>query len=82
MASLTIRNLDDKVKARLRVRAARNGRSMEDEVREILRTALAERDGPGRNLARTIRSRFAAFGGLDLEFPRRDPLRDPPRFEP
>jgi phosphopantothenoylcysteine decarboxylase / phosphopantothenate---cysteine ligase len=45
MASLTVRQLDDKLKSRLRLRAARHGRSMEDEVRVILREA-AEEGGP------------------------------------
>ena len=40
MASITIRNLDDEVKTRLRVRAAGNGRSMEEEARQILRKAV------------------------------------------
>jgi phosphopantothenoylcysteine decarboxylase/phosphopantothenate--cysteine ligase len=44
MASLTVRQLDDKLKARLRLRAARHGRSMEDEVRVILREAAEARD--------------------------------------
>lgn len=82
MASLTIRNLDDKVKARLRVRAARHGRSMEDEVREILRVATAKGEMTGGNLAQAVRRRFAAVGGVDLELARRDPLRGPPGFEP
>jgi phosphopantothenoylcysteine decarboxylase / phosphopantothenate---cysteine ligase len=42
MASLTVRQLDDKLKRLLRLRAARHGRSMEDEVRVILRQAAAE----------------------------------------
>src|SRR5262245_21244115 len=41
MPSLTVRQLDDKIKQRLRLRAARNGRSVEDEVRTILRSAAA-----------------------------------------
>lgn len=41
MATMTIRNLDDDVKARLRVRAAQHGRSMEEEARSILSAALA-----------------------------------------
>jgi phosphopantothenoylcysteine decarboxylase/phosphopantothenate--cysteine ligase len=45
MASLTIRKLDDAVKAELRLRAARNGRSVEDEVRVILREASQNRPG-------------------------------------
>lgn len=40
MASIAIRSLDDKTKARLRVRATRNRRSMEEGVRNILREAL------------------------------------------
>lgn len=40
MASLTIRNLDDNVKALLRLRAAQHGRSMEEEARQILRQTL------------------------------------------
>ncbi len=42
MASITVRNLDDGLKRRLRVRAAENGRSMEQEARDILRAALDE----------------------------------------
>ena len=44
MASLTIRRLDEKLKRELRLRAARNGRSVEDEVRTILRAAAADGD--------------------------------------
>ena len=58
MASITIRNLDDDVKTLLRVRAARNGRSMEEEVRLILREAVDRKTGP-ENLASAIRARFA-----------------------
>ena len=44
MASLTVRQLDDKLKKQLRLRAAKNGRSVEDEVRTILRSAAADAD--------------------------------------
>jgi phosphopantothenoylcysteine decarboxylase/phosphopantothenate--cysteine ligase len=47
MASLTVRQLDDKLKKQLRLRAARNGRSVEDEVRTILRSAAADADAFG-----------------------------------
>ena len=50
MASMTIRNLDDDIKQRLRVQAAEHGRSMEEEARVILRTALTEPASP-TNLA-------------------------------
>ena len=55
MASITIRNLDDDVKTQLRVRAAGNGRSMEEEARLILRHAVERRNAP-RNLAAAIRA--------------------------
>ena len=79
MASITIRNLDALTKERLRIRAARRGRSMEDEARNILRTVVAEESAPRRNLAESIRRRFQPLGGIELEIPRRDPIRDPPK---
>ena len=80
MATLTIRRLDEKTKSRLRVRAARHGRSMEEEAREILRSALTVPSPARENLAETIHRRFAAFGGLELVLPRRDTMREPPGF--
>ena len=50
MASITVRNLDDGLKRRLRIRAAENGRSMEQEAREILKQALEDEAAPVRNL--------------------------------
>ena len=81
MASITIRNLDDDVKARLRIFAARQGRSMEDAAREILRTALANRRPPPLNLVEAMRRRFAAVGGVDLPIAPREPSRAPPRLK-
>ena len=80
MASITIRNLDDDVKTRLRVRAADNGRSMEEEALLILREAV-DRKKPPRNLARAIRARIEPLGGMDLELPTRGPMREPPSFD-
>ena len=80
MASITIRNLDDDVKARLRARAADNGRSLEEEARLILRGAVG-RSNPPRNLASAIRARIAPLGGVDLELPPREPGREPPSFD-
>ena len=65
MASITIRNLDDDLKRRLRVRAAENGRSMEEEVREILRHAVSPPSAP-QNLGQSIHARFAALGGIEF----------------
>ena len=80
MASITIRNLDDEVKTRLRVRAAGNGRSMEEEARVILRKAVGGARG-SRDLASIVRSHFGPAGGVDLELPPREPAREPPSFE-
>ncbi len=79
MASITIRNLDDETKERLRVRAAHRRRSMEEEARSILREALDAEMTLPRNLAKLINDRFAALGGVDLEIPVREPMRDPPQ---
>ena len=76
LASITIRNPDDDVKTRLRVRAAGNGRSTEEEAWLILREAVNRKTGP-ENLASAIRARFAPLGGVELELP----PREPPRFE-
>jgi plasmid stability protein len=80
MATLTIRQLDEKTKTRLRVRAAYHGRSMEEEAREILRSALTASSPVKGNLAEAIHRRFAALGGLELELPRRDDMRQVPGF--
>jgi plasmid stability protein len=82
MATLTIRQLDEKTKSRLRIRAAHHGRSMEEEAREILRSALTASSSAGENLAEAIRRRFAALGGLELKLPPRDAMRDAPEFSP
>jgi plasmid stability protein len=81
MASITVRNLDEDIKRRLRIRAAENGRSMEQEAREIFRAALDQTQPPVVNLAEAIRSRFAPLGGADLELPPREPMREPPTFD-
>ena len=70
MATLTIRDLDEELRARLRIRAARKGRSMEAEVREILREALA-RPAEAQGLGSRVRQRFSSDGGIELELPTR-----------
>ena len=77
MASITIRKLDERVKARLRMRAARHGRSMEEEAREILKSGLSEESAHGANLAESIRRHLAPLGGVELRIPRREPARRP-----
>jgi plasmid stability protein len=63
--TLTIRRLDDAVKSRLRVRAAQNGRSMEEEAREILTAALAMTPGAEANLFESIRKVVDPLGGIE-----------------
>lgn len=81
VASITIRNLDPKLKERLRLRAARHGYSMEREAREILQEVLRSEKPDERNLYERIRELFEPLGGVELELPPREPAREPPHFE-
>jgi plasmid stability protein len=81
MASITIRRLDEAIKARLRVRAAHHGRSMEEEAREILRNGLQAQAPKELDLAAAIRRHVVPIGGIDLVLPRREPVRKPPKFK-
>ena len=78
MVSLTIRNLDEDLKGRLRVRAAQRGRSMEEEVRHILRAALSRGAPEESDLGQAIQRRFKRLGGVKLAIPKRDRIRTPP----
>ena len=73
MATLTIRNLDDAVRDRLRQRAAEHGHSMEEEVRQILRQVVKPADKAATNegLGSQIHNHFARLGGAELELPSR-----------
>lgn len=81
MATLTVRNVDEAVKTRLRIRAAQHGRSMEDEVRQILKAAVEDRPGDSPGFAASIREPFTALGGVDLDIPPREPVRQPPTLD-
>ncbi len=70
MAALSIRDLNDQVKERLRVRAARHGRSMEAEIRAILAEAVGE-SSTSEGLFTTLLERFSDVGGVELELPPR-----------
>ena len=80
MASIIIRNLEEGVKTRLRVRAAENGRSMEEEARVILRKAVGRRQAPAKGLGTALQELFEPLG-LELDIPAREPMRDLPRFD-
>jgi len=80
MATITIRNLDDKLKARLRLVAAQHGHSMEEETRTILRQSLTRRpveSGLGSRIHRCV----VAAGGADLETPERTEMPRGADFE-
>ena len=74
-------NLDEGLKRRLRIRAAEHGKSVEQEARDILRAALDHESPQGTDLASTIRARFAPLGGVDLDLPSREPVRQPPDYD-
>jgi plasmid stability protein len=78
MSTLTIRNLEDALKNRLRLRAAARNRSMEEEARQILRSALQEPTRPTPDLGARIRARFAALGDVQLPIEPREAVRPPP----
>ena len=67
MASLVVRNLDEDVKRRLRMRAARHGRSMEAEVRAILEDSVRQQD----SFAEALMGAFGDLGGVELDLPAR-----------
>lgn len=77
MSNLTIRNLDETIKAGLCRRAASHGCSMEEEARQILKQAVQSPVSEKR-LGTRIHSRFAAIGGVELSLPKRTSARLPP----
>ena len=82
MASLTIRNLKEETKRRLRLRAAEHGRSLEAEAREMLDKGVAEPAAPapktGLDLVRGLMEVAQKYGGFELELPERGPIRGIP----
>ncbi len=80
MSTMTIRNIDEALKSRLRVRAAIHGKSMEEEARDILRAALSAETPTASDLGQAIKNRFASLGGVDLPDPPREPIREPGLF--
>jgi plasmid stability protein len=82
MAQLVVRNLENLVKIRLQLRARRNGRSMEEEIRDILRSAAIEEAPPGGGLGNEIAGLFTKMG-LEADIPElRGYAVKPSEFEP
>ncbi len=81
MDSITIPDLDPTAAARLRARAAAQGRSVAVEARRVLEAALGTPAAPEGNLYDRVHARFARIGGVDLDLPPREKLRSPPSFD-
>lgn len=79
MAILTVRNLDDSIKAKLRLVAAEHGHSMEEEVRRILKRALLN-ESLEKGLATRIHQHFSEAGGVSLQLKNRSLPRTAPDF--
>jgi plasmid stability protein len=70
MVAVSVRDLDESVRERLRIRAAKHGRSMEAEIRAILTQAVSSTDEQS-GLAQSLLARFGELGGVDFEPPSR-----------
>ncbi|MBW4480622.1 MAG: plasmid stability protein [Tolypothrix brevis GSE-NOS-MK-07-07A] len=83
MTNIIIPNLDDDIKSRLQKRAEKHGRSLEEEVKEILRIALSENNEHSHslNLATMIEQRFANLGEFELPEIKREPIFTVSTFE-
>lgn len=81
MASLIIRKIDEDLKRRLRLQAAQHGRSMEEEARRILTTALATHTPVSGSAGDAIAAIVDPIGGIELDLPHREAVREPPRFD-
>jgi plasmid stability protein len=77
MATLTIRDLDDSLKLKLRLRAAGQNRSMEEEARQILRAALQDSTPEAGTFVARIRKRFEGLGDVLLPIEPREAIRPP-----
>jgi antitoxin FitA len=80
MTQITIRNVDEGVRLKLRVRAAAKGRSLEAELRDIITRAASEAEAP-LHVGRSIRQRFQSVGGVELSIPARSKSRAVPDFK-
>ena len=69
MGQILVRNVDDELKRRLKLRAGKHGHSMEQEIRDILRDAVKE-DGPKKGLGTQIAERFKGLGLREKDFPK------------
>jgi plasmid stability protein len=83
LASITIRDIDEKLTQRLKARAAGHGQSMEAEARDILRDVLQEDVllSAATNLYEAIRRVVEPLGGIEIDIPVRESVREPLKFQ-
>lgn len=81
MTTLTLEAIDETLTARLRLSAARHKRSLEEEALAILHKALAVESDSGQSLVASIRTKVEPFGGVELDIPPREAIRQPPTFD-
>lgn len=81
MSSITVRNLDETIKNSLRIRAARHGWSMEQEVRQILQQTVAPEQTEAISFAERVNRRFSGLDAESLSLPARKTARIPPGFD-
>lgn len=79
MASVTVRNLDERVKERLRVAAAKSGHSMEEHLRQLIEREIGS-DLPRSGFGTWMQRHFAGAAGREFEVPERDDLAEPIEF--
>jgi plasmid stability protein len=77
MGQILVRNIDDEVRRRLKLRAGKHGHSMEQEIRDILRDAVKDEEGPQKGLGTRIAERFRGLGLREKDFPK---FKITPRF--
>jgi len=81
MASITIRFIDENLKKRLRIQSALHSRSMEEEARDILRSALStETTSSASSFVESVRKKAMSAGGIAIEIAPREFVRNPPEF--
>lgn len=79
-SKLIVSGVDEPVLIRLAARAASHGRSVDEEARAILQSAVGSELEQADRLGERISKRFSALGGVVLDLPAREPTRDPPRL--
>ena len=82
MPSILIRDLSQETKDALKLRSGVHKRSMEEEARQILNSALKKfmPAKSGLSFGDKIHARFAALGGVELQIPKRSTMRSLPTF--